>query len=304
MHQRVSPLLACVFGLVCAAAAAEVPPVADEVLLSRGDITVKRADLMLMLETTFPDKSDRAAVMADNKKIRDIIADIFVIRVLAAEARQTGLAEEPAVRFKIATQADRILSNAVLDKVVKEAAPPDLEKLAREHYVANPEKFVEPEQVHAAHILIRPTESRSRAQALALAEDVRKQVMEGKKSFEDLAVEFSDDPSAKSNQGDLGFFARERMVKPFADAAFAMTKPDEIAPVVETQYGYHVIKYLGRKAERKRGFDEVKAALIEQESKQFATRVRSEKIGAVRSLEGITVNQDAVSAISAKKAAP
>ncbi|HWZ90570.1 MAG TPA: peptidylprolyl isomerase, partial [Polyangiaceae bacterium] len=100
----------------------------------------------------------------------------------------------------------------------------------------------------ASHILIAykgslraaPTITRSKAEAQKLANTVLAQAKAGAK-FGDLAVKYSDDPSAKQGQGSLGKFGRNQMVKPFADAAFAL-KPGELSSVVETPFGFHIIK--------------------------------------------------------------
>lgn len=297
MFRRIALCIAAALCVSFANGALSAPD--GEVLVSRGDIRVTREDFMRMLEMNVPE-AGRAAIIADNERVRQIIADIFVVRALAAEARQAGLADEPETRFRVEMQRDRVLMDAVLAQAAVAAGAPDFEKLARERYDANPEQFVEPEQVRASHILIALQEGRNRDQALARAQDVRKRALDGTTPFEDLAAEFSDDPSVKTNHGDLGFFARDRMVKPFADAAFAMKTPGQISDVVETQYGFHIIRYSDRRPERKLPFDEVKARLVDLARQKFEAQIRKEKIEAVRSLDGITVNQEAVSAISAK----
>jgi len=109
-------------------------------------------------------------------------------------------------------------------------------------------KFVQPlppGNIRASHILISyagtpVTEAtRSQAEARKLAEDLLAKVTKGE-DFATLAGTYSDCPSREAG-GDLGFFPKGRMVKPFDDAAFAL-KPGQVSKLVETQFGYHIIK--------------------------------------------------------------
>ncbi len=109
-------------------------------------------------------------------------------------------------------------------------------------YTANLERFKTPEQIRARHILAKADEKadeKTRQEARKKIDDIAAQIKKGK-DFAEVATSMSDCPS-KSQGGDLGFFGREDMVKPFADAAFAL-KPGEVSGVVETKFGYHVIK--------------------------------------------------------------
>jgi len=104
------------------------------------------------------------------------------------------------------------------------------------------------EQVGASHILIaykgamraNPSITRSKEDAQKLASKLQAQA-KGGADFGALAEKYSDDPTAKTGKGSLGKFSKSTMVKPFADAAFAL-KPGEISSVVETPFGFHVIK--------------------------------------------------------------
>jgi peptidyl-prolyl cis-trans isomerase C len=113
------------------------------------------------------------------------------------------------------------------------------------YYDSHPEEFGPKPQVHAQHILIRTAPEMSeedKAAARTRAEGLAKQARQGA-DFAALAEKHSEDPTATQNRGDLGWFSRGSMVPPFEEAVFAM-KPGEVSDVVETQFGYHVIKLL------------------------------------------------------------
>jgi peptidyl-prolyl cis-trans isomerase C len=116
----------------------------------------------------------------------------------------------------------------------------------REFYDKNPDKFKQPEAVRASHILIRvqPGDAAAQKKALATVQSLHRQAKAGK-DFGDLARRHSNDSSAERG-GDLGFFTRDRMVPEFANAAFAL-KPGQVSDIVQTSFGYHVIKVAERR---------------------------------------------------------
>jgi len=137
------------------------------------------------------------------------------------------------------------------------------EQEVRDFYDNNPETFTMPEQVRASHILIMVDQQAVEAEkqkSRAKADDLLKQVKAGA-DFAKLAQEHSGCPSSKQG-GDLGFFGKGQMVKPFEDAAWAM-KPGEVSGVVETQFGYHIIKVTEKRAQDKMPFDALKARIQE-----------------------------------------
>lgn len=127
------------------------------------------------------------------------------------------------------------------------ADEPTTEK-APEPAPAAPAPAAEEPKVAASHVLIQYKGSmragaaitRSKEEAKKLATEIAQKAKKGQ-DFAGLAKQFSDEPGAKERAGNLGKFARGAMVKPFADAAFAL-KPGQISDVVETDFGFHVIK--------------------------------------------------------------
>jgi peptidyl-prolyl cis-trans isomerase C len=128
----------------------------------------------------------------------------------------------------------------------------------RAFYDDNPEQFQRPEQVKASHILFMveaDAGDEGKAAKRKEAEGVLAQ-LEGGADFAALAAEHSDCPSS-SKGGDLGYFRRGQMVPPFEEAAFAL-EPGEMSGIVETRFGYHIIKVEERAEPQTVPFEEAK----------------------------------------------
>jgi peptidyl-prolyl cis-trans isomerase C len=135
---------------------------------------------------------------------------------------------------------------------------------AEDFYKNNPDRFTEPERVRASHILIATAENAdlaAKTQAKAKAEQILKDLKAGK-DFATLARQHSQDPGSAVNGGDLGFFPQGQMVGPFNDAAFSL-KPGATSDVVETQFGYHIIRVAEKQPGRTVPLEEVRPRLEE-----------------------------------------
>ena len=135
------------------------------------------------------------------------------------------------------------------------------EKEVKAFYVSQPDSFKEPEQVRASHILIKVdpgTDESKKAEARKKLEGIQNRLRKGE-DFEALAKEYSEGPSGPKG-GDLGYFSRGQMVKPFDEAAFGLS-PGGVSDIVETQFGYHLIKVVDKKPEGMMSYEEVKDRL-------------------------------------------
>lgn len=143
----------------------------------------------------------------------------------------------------------------------------------RTYYEQNRTRYAAPDERRASHILVKldpGSNDDARKAARAKADDLLRQVRAGG-DFAALAKANSQDPGSAGNGGDLGFFSRETMVKPFADAAFAL-KEGEVSEVVESEFGFHVIRLTGIKPGSQRSFDEVRPEIEAELRKQQAAK--------------------------------
>ncbi len=171
------------------------------------------------------------------------------------------------------------------------------DKEVKDFYNQNKERFDYPERVKASHILIEANPElikksiidadkdgklsaadidkkvkEAMDKKMALAKDVRAQVVANPKNFAQLAQKYSDDKGSAQKGGDLGFFPREAMVKEFSDVAFSI-KPDTVSEIVVTRYGNHIIIVTDRAAAGLAPFEQVQGeikAYLEQNKKIIA----------------------------------
>lgn len=165
------------------------------------------------------------------------------------------------------------------------------EEDAKKYYDENPTQFVTKEQVRASHILIKPKTdtagadpNEEKAEAKAKAEDLLKQIKEGA-DFAELAKANSDCPSAAKG-GDLNFFGKGQMVAPFEKAAFAM-EIGKVSDIVETRFGYHIIKVTDHKEASTQSFEEAKAGLIKQLAQKKQAELTQKYIDSLKAAASI-----------------
>lgn len=272
-------------------AAADSP--SETVLIRDGDVVVTKADYQAEL-AAIPERY-RAGVKADSQRIRQLLDKIFVYRVLAQEARELGLDKDLLLRRKIKLKVEETLGRARLRHLREQALAnqPDFEALAHERYQANQNKYRLPERVNVSHILIKPS-GRSEKEARQLAEKVRTLALAGKQSFADLALKYSDDPSAEQDKGNLGFVSRGKTVKSFEEAAFALQKPGEISPVVKTHFGFHIIRLEERRPGGLQSFEEVREKLMQGVKENYLNNIVQAHLSKIRDADSIEMNQKAV----------
>ena len=146
-------------------------------------------------------------------------------------------------------------------------------------YDQNQAKFGTPETRRASHILIsaaKDAKDADKAAAKAKAEDLLKQVQKNPADFAKLATANSQDPGSAKQGGDLGFFGKAQMVKPFEDAAYAL-KPNEISAVVQSDFGFHIIKLAEIKAAQVKPMEAVRAEIDADIRKQKADKLFAEQ---------------------------
>ena len=229
--------------------AAGPAPGADQVVAKVNGQPITGADIALAAE-------DPALSLpgVDEAAKKNLLVDYMVdlkVGAQAAEAAKVG--DSPDFKRKLAYFRDKLLLDEYLERETKKSVTPEAAKALYEQTV----KSMKPEEeVHARHILV---ESEDEAKKIAAR-------VKGGEDFAKIAAEVSKDPGSKTEGGDLGFFTKERMVKPFAEAAFKLA-PGQVSDPVKTQFGWHVLRVEEKRTKPVPSFDEMK-----EQIDQYLTR--------------------------------
>lgn len=295
-----------------ALAAAPLPSFADDEVLveAYGDkLTYGKAiemmKRMLMMQGAPAEQIDQIVKQMAGQAIPEISEQFVQMAAMKDAAAKAGFkAEQADVDEIVSNMVSRLPPGATLEdmmaksgmtldevkKEIRDSLP--IQKMfesltkdvkvdeakAKAFYDENNAFFEVPEQIRASHILIKTDDATNdvlKAAARAKIEGILKQVKDGG-DFAALAAANSDCPS-KSNGGDLGLFGKGQMVPPFEEAAFALST-NEVSGVVETSYGYHIIKLTDRVPASKRAFDEVKEQIVSRLTSEEQGKIVSEYV--------------------------
>ena len=247
----------------------------DPVFGKTGNYVIRRSDLDRILRFYPPDQQ-KMFQENPNQKI-GLVQRLLQVRMVSDLAKKEGLDKKPEIREQIQFLSDSFLEQEYMIRAVgKEVVVTDEE--VRRFYDANEKGFLAPEQVRARHILIRVPSDASgeeRKKAREKIEGVGGRIRKGE-DFARLAAELSEDSNSRMNGGDLGFFTKGQMAKPFEEAAFSL-KPGQVSGVVETEFGYHLIKVEEHQEARMVTFDAVKEQ-IRGRLRGEATRLKGEEL--------------------------
>lgn len=254
---------AVVIGLVGLAVTAGAAPAGEKgaVVATGKGVTLSGDELRAELRSAPPDALGR--MFDDPLRVSTLVRALLKLDVLGRQAETEGLLVDPILQQRIKRARQQLVAEALRERKLAEiaAAEPDFTALAQETYRANPADYQSPEQVQARHILLKVEPGAAAAAARAKLDALAERARNGE-DFAALAREASEDQGSAENGGDLGYFGRGRMVPPFEAAAFALTDPGQLSPVVETQFGLHLIQLVERKPGSTKPFAEVREQII------------------------------------------
>ncbi len=223
-----------------------------DVLATVNGVAIKKSDIQNILKLRGIDFDK-----LPKEQQKNIVNKMIERELLALTAKKAGVEKLPEYKKALENYKKDLLIRVWMDNLYKKTLVSESE--AKKYYQEHKEKFKVPPSIHARHILVKSEED-----AKKIIDELKKLKGDAlKKKFIEIAKEKSIGPSGK-NGGDLGYFTKGQMVKPFEEAAFALQPGQITLKPVKTQFGYHIILVEDKKKEGIKKFDEVKNFIIMQ----------------------------------------
>lgn len=197
-----------------------------------------------------------------------IAPEQFADKVTVDDAEVQKYYDENKSQFEVAEQVKAEYVVLSLEALLPQVSVADADIKA--WYESHKDRYEVAEERRASHILIL-TKDTDKAKAKAKAEEVLAELQKSPAKFAELAKKYSEDPGSAQKGGDLGYFGRGMMVKPFEEEVFKQ-KEGETSGLVESEFGYHIIRLTGVKPGKLRALDEVRAEIEGELKRQAASR--------------------------------
>lgn len=273
----------------------------EEVVLAEDGVQVTVADVRQALAPLT--EAQQAELLAGPTAVRDLVERLYRDQVLVADARQAGVVERRAVQSQIAQAKRDVILSAWREQFLAEVAPPDFDALAEEVYLTSPAEYQAPARYRVAHILLRADASVPCNERRIEIERLRRRLQAGA-DFAALAREYSEDPGSAERGGELeGWVAADELTRPFA-AALSKLDDGELSEIVETQYGYHIIKRLDHRPPQPLSFEEVRDQLVQELRDTYKERAFQQYWARARPSPAAMVNEDALKRLAVQEGSP
>ncbi len=235
------------------AAAPAAAPVSDPVVAKVNGDEIHRSELMRALQALGP----QAQQMPPQMLYPQLLNSLIDAKVVSAQGYAEGLQNDKEVKARLKELETQVVASVYVRRTIE---PKITDAKVKDYYDSEiVAKFKPEDEVRARHILVTTEDE---------ADAVIKQLKDGA-DFAKVAEEKSKDPGSAKNGGDLGYFTKGSMVKPFADAAFAMKPGDVSDKPVKTEFGYHIIKVEDKRKSAPPPLAEVKGQITNRLGQQM-----------------------------------
>jgi peptidyl-prolyl cis-trans isomerase C len=285
MPFRAISLAVIIFMLIIAGTqAAELNPVVGKA----GDFVLREADLDRLISSQPPEV--QKTLQEDPAQRINLVRQVLLTEAVAAKARSEGFDRKPEVREQVSYLIDQFLAQEYIGKVVAaDVAVPEQE--LKKYYQEHEKDFLLPESVKARHIFIEAPQdaaSDAKSKGRARAEELLTRLRKGE-DFSKLAKEFSMDSETSAIGGELGWIAHGKTNSEEFEKALFDLKVGGTGEIVETPFGFHVVRVDERREKRSATFEETREYILNRLKGEIAQKKTQEFLDKVSRDTGLVV---------------
>jgi len=210
----------------------------SSVLAEQGDVVVTEADLAAYL-SRIPEEH-RGGFLRSRDRIGRALDNLLLPRLITEAAKEDGLLDDPAIHGQLYQSAVVLISQEYMDRYFQEEALDDYSAMARELYLLEPERFQSEPTVSFTHLLIQVGVERGELDGMRSIFSAYERLQAGE-SLDTIAIEQSDDPAAKENQGRYTDVSPETL-DPAVAAALSVMRPGDLSEPVRSEFGWHILR--------------------------------------------------------------
>ena len=268
-------------------------PAPEAPLIVDGPIVVDARDVDAYLLRVPEERRGDFRISYD--RVASVADATFISRSLAAKAKELGLDRDPAVQRRLQQVQEAFLADLYSQRIRKDAITVNLDKRARELYVAERNKYVTAEHVWLHHILI-DLKGRTREMAMERAREVHAKAKAGE-DFLSLAARYSDDPNKSRNGGNLGYMSPKSFAPSVQEAIAKLKAKGEISEPVESEHGFQIVLLRDRKPPTPVKFEDVQHKIVAAEKERLQKERLDTEIQNIRSSSTVVTHRPNVEAL-------
>ena len=283
MFKRFFIIILVSFASACGSAQSE-----NEAIITDSDVSISKEELVRAIEL-LPSNIKKATL--DDETIRqDIIRQMLVNKKISEEAKKIDPVSNPELYWKKYFKIQKALNELILKDYQQYMKIPDLTALAKERYKVNKEEYAKiPEKRDSSHILFKCKPGAcDRAKLKPKVEEIYNKLINGD-NFEALVDQYSDDLNSKAKKGRVGtyYWGQSHIDFKYLEGLFSIKKVGEYSNIVESRFGFHIIRLDKITPKKYKPFEEVKAAIVE------SLTVKYKKLALQEYMKSFQVSPDA-----------
>ena len=288
MHKIPAALTAAILISATTIVYAQAPAALDTPLITNSRVKVTIEDLVAEMERLPEDH--RIEFLLNEERVVKLLENMMVNKVMASEAMKSGLQNDPGAAAEIRNQTEKILAKYRKKELEKNAPKIDLAPIAREIFLTRMKGMERPAMYASWHTLIK-IKNRTRDDARVRAELVKSKIEAGEK-LEAIAKEYSDDESAATNNGYINATPLSYLDRAFG-SALERLKINEMT-IVESEYGFHVVRLISKTPSSRPTFEEVKPQMIAEADKAYKQRILNDYLNDIRGDATVKLQKEAI----------